>query len=37
MNLNGNFLKSRVPINDFARVTLNVPIQFIDSKVIKLL
>ena len=37
MNLNGNFLKSRVPINDLARVTFNVPIQFIDSKVIKLL
>ena len=32
LNLNGNF-----HINDFVRITFNVPIQFIDSQVIKLL
>ena len=37
MNLNGNFNKSRVPINDFSRVTFNIRIEFIDSKVLKLL
>ena len=36
MNLNGNFNKLRVPINDFSRVTFNIPIEFID-KVLKLL
>ena len=32
LNLNGNF-----HINDFVRITFNAPIQFIDSKVLKLL
>ena len=35
MNLNGNFQKSRVPIYDYARTTFNIPLEFIESKIVK--